>query len=144
MATACLTVNTRRVVHELVEGEVIIICLETGNYYQLTDLGAAAWSLIEQAPTREQIAQGVARMCGAEPGAVERQTATFIDDLLAEQIVVLETGANAPVKLQDPQPGEVLPLDSLRLSKFTNMSDLLLLDPIHDVDEQGWPHGRDQ
>jgi hypothetical protein len=25
------------------------------------------------------------------------------------------------------------------LRKYTDMRDLLLLDPIHDVDEQGWP-----
>ena len=28
------------------------------------------------------------------------------------------------------------------LARFNNMSDLLLLDPIHDVDEQGWPRER--
>jgi hypothetical protein len=25
------------------------------------------------------------------------------------------------------------------LQKYTDMADLLLLDPIHEVDEQGWP-----
>ncbi len=27
-----------------------------------------------------------------------------------------------------------------KLAKYTNMSDLLMLDPVHDVDEQGWPN----
>jgi hypothetical protein len=26
------------------------------------------------------------------------------------------------------------------LQKFTDMQELLLLDPIHEVDERGWPH----
>jgi hypothetical protein len=26
------------------------------------------------------------------------------------------------------------------LEKFTNMQDILLLDPIHDVSDMGWPH----
>jgi len=29
-----------------------------------------------------------------------------------------------------------------KLQKFTDMQDLLLLDPIHEVDEAGWPHTR--
>ena len=26
------------------------------------------------------------------------------------------------------------------IEKFTDMQELLLLDPIHEVDEKGWPH----
>ena len=26
------------------------------------------------------------------------------------------------------------------LERFTDMEDLLLLDPVHDVEEMGWPH----
>jgi hypothetical protein len=26
------------------------------------------------------------------------------------------------------------------LERYTDMQELLLLDPIHDVDESGWPH----
>ena len=33
-----------------------------------------------------------------------------------------------------------LPFVNPTLTKFTDMQDLLLLDPIHEVDEMGWPH----
>ena len=29
-----------------------------------------------------------------------------------------------------------------RLEKYTDMQDLVLLDPVHEVDEQGWPQQR--
>ena len=34
--------------------------------------------------------------------------------------------------LQDYEPPQLM--------KYTDMQELILLDPIHDVDEKGWPH----
>ena len=28
------------------------------------------------------------------------------------------------------------------LEKYTDMQDLVLLDPVHEVDERGWPHAQ--
>ena len=46
-------------------------------------------------------------------------------------------GATAvePHVLPEPQEGFVAP----QLHKYTDMQELLLLDPIHDVDQEGWP-----
>jgi len=57
-----------------------------------------------------------------------------VDELLGEELIA--PGA-APAATQVPviTGAWVAP----RLEKFTDLQTLLLLDPIHDVDEQGWP-----
>ncbi|MCW5983229.1 MAG: PqqD family protein [Bryobacteraceae bacterium] len=143
MAAQSIVVNTDKIAHELVEGEVIIINLETGAYYHLVDAGVEAWQAIERNVTREQFVQAMASRCAGESGAAVAAVNAFLDELIREEIVVLRPGGDgAAGPLQLEGAGEKLPLESLRLSKHTNMSDLLLLDPIHDVDEQGWPSQR--
>ena len=39
-------------------------------------------------------------------------------------------------------PVDPPPFEAPRLTKYTDMRDLLVLDPIHDVDESGWPARR--
>ena len=40
-------VNSPRVMHETIEGEVIVIDLTTGSYYSLRDASAEIWREIE-------------------------------------------------------------------------------------------------
>jgi hypothetical protein len=63
----------------------------------------------------------------------------FVDSLLAEQLIrrALQGGSAASTPLA---PIALWPEDSLRFERFTDMQDLLILDPIHEVDDEaGWP-----
>jgi hypothetical protein len=52
----------------------------------------------------------------------------------------MDLDANRPMQL-DPGPIEGK-FEAPVLQKYTDMQDLLLLDPIHDTDETGWPNIR--
>lgn len=141
MATERIAVNRDKIAHEIVEDEVIIINLETGAYYHLRETGVDVWRAIEQGASRDQLIEALAERSGAGRDAAKEAASAFVDELAREEIVIFEPGAgNQPLALG--APGKKLSLDTLQLAKYTNMSDLLLLDPIHDVDEQGWPHRR--
>ena len=62
----------------------------------------------------------------------------FLKALLAEQLIRRAPGSlapSAPIESLAPWPA-----DALRFERFTDMQDLLVLDPIHEVDEEaGWP-----
>jgi hypothetical protein len=142
LATECIAVNRDKIAHEIVEDEVIIINLETGAYYHLRETGVDVWRAIEQGASREQLIEALAERSGAGRDAAKEAASAFVDELAREEIVVFEPGDGASPPLELGAPGKKLSLDTLQLAKYTNMSDLLLLDPIHDVDEQGWPHRR--
>lgn len=43
-----MRINDRRVTHELIEGKVIAINLETGCYYSLAGVAADCWRLLDE------------------------------------------------------------------------------------------------
>jgi hypothetical protein len=138
-----LVINSRKIVHETVDGEVIIINLETGAYYQLVAVGADLWRGIEQGVPRAQLPVVIARRYGIPVDDARAGLEGFLDELVREEIVAQEpTPDDAGIAVAFDDGSEAGPYAPPTLAKFTNMSDLLLLDPIHDVSEQGWPNRR--
>jgi hypothetical protein len=140
MVSERMAVNRAKIVHEIIDDEVIMINLETGTYYNLVDAGVDIWHAVEEGLSRQQLIEAMVGRYAAERDEVEAAVNALVDELMREEIVVLEEGDGSPdppfVRLEEP---EALPFEPPTLSVYTNMADLLLLDPIHDVDEQGWP-----
>jgi Coenzyme PQQ synthesis protein D (PqqD) len=134
-------VNSPTVVSETVDGEVVMIHLDTGNYYSLRGTGAFIWDALERGATVESI--NAALLGGAHNGTdVKAHLGSFIDQLATEELIV---------PTDDPARGSAAPVeltvDSFEpplLEKYTDMQHLILLDPVHEVDEgEGWPRPRD-
>ena len=45
------------VVFELVDGEAVVLSLESSTYYKLNPVGARIWRLLQDEPTHEQLLQ---------------------------------------------------------------------------------------
>ena len=109
------------VVGEVFDGEAIIIDTITGAYYSMPDGAAQIWSAIASgATTYHEI--------GAASKAAAELVLEVLSELVAEGLVVTEA------KLPPRAAGAVM-----HLSKYSDMEELLLLDPIHDVAPIGWP-----
>lgn len=143
MATERLVVNQKKIAHETIDGEVIVINLETGTYYSLVESAAELWRGIENGATREQLLDALAARYAAPRAEMADAANTFLDELVREEIVVTEpNGAGTPAPILPETTAAPQPFTAPTLARYTNMADLLLLDPIHDVDEQGWPAKR--
>jgi hypothetical protein len=141
-----ISINRAKAVYETIEGEVIIMNVETGNYYSLLGTEAAIWSLLERRVSRRQLIDEMVRRYKASRREIESAVNTFLGELGSEQLIII--GKNAEAERQNPPDAICLPdghfeklsFDPPVLEKHTNMADLLLLDPIHEVDhEKGWP-----
>ena len=135
-------VEAPRVVYETFDDEVVVLDLESGSYYSLR--ATAAWIFRAAAGGASRTAIAAAFAPGPEDRGngdfadVHAAVGAFLDSLVAEGLLVPRPGtATSPAGL-DPS-GDAGPFTPPRLEKFTDMQDLLLLDPIHDVDETGWP-----
>ncbi len=133
-------INSPGVIAESVDGEVLIINLESGAYYSAAGSGEQIWALLSSGCTSGEAVDQLALRYGedARP-AVEEAVKRLATDLLAEQLLVPAAGApNVP---QDVVHATAVFADPV-LNKYTDMQDLLLLDPIHEVTEEGWPNPR--
>ncbi|UXP32655.1 hypothetical protein N6H18_01560 [Reichenbachiella agarivorans] len=128
--------NRPTVSSELFDDEVVIVNLENGNYYSFGGSGIDIWKIIKDGvdlPNLKEIFENK-YMFDQDQKKVFSQ---IINELIEEGLVV---------KSKDPSDKVsnelIFKHDSFKpaiLKKFTDMQDLLLLDPIHDVDATGWP-----
>ncbi len=134
---------TPKIIHEIIDGEVVIANLDNGNYYSLENVAAYIWCLLEGSHTEDEVVEGVANRYGVDRKNVEASARSFIGELKKEELI----SASEAGKAGDTKEGcagveaseEKLDFEPPLLNKYTDMQDLLLLDPIHEVDETGWP-----
>jgi len=136
-------VNTPTVTHETIDGEAVIINLDSGNYYSLVEVGSFIWSLIEQGASASEVQNVILQTYQGDAQDVDRGVQELLAQLQQENLIV---PVDAAAEAFDP--GQVMPSNNGHekpsfnpplLHKYSDMQELLLLDPIHDVDDAGWP-----
>jgi len=140
MEAAPIRVNAPQVIHESIEGEVIIINLTTGNYYSVKGSGAEVWALIDGFPgvTRADLTGALELRFEGSPSEIESLLDSFLGDLRAEGLVTDADASGNPF-VPPAASGSKQPFSAPLLEKYTDMQDLVLLDPVHEVDATGWP-----
>jgi hypothetical protein len=135
-------INTPAVVSEIIDGEAVIMNLKSGNYYSTEEVGSLLWSGIEQGMTYRQLLDHLTRAFGTVPKDLAAAIDPFIDELITHELV-REAPAESACALSDqvalPQVNGTREFRAPVLNVYPDMKDLLMLDPIHDVDEAGWP-----
>ena len=146
-ASAARYVLSGKVMHDTIDDEVIVIDLTTGTYYSLRGTAAEVWGLLQGSPglTREELAHAVVARYQTNGHDVEAAITQFLGQLHDEGLIsdVPEAAVSTSVAPVDEPPAAgahefVAPV----LDKFTDMQDLVLIDPVHDVSGAGWPHAR--
>lgn len=127
------------VIHDLIEGQVILLNLDTGNYYQLKDEAVTVWQDIAGGAPMPALTANLGARYGLTPDKAAESIHPFLKDLETEALVTLEPAADASTS-ELPAPARLsTAFNPPVLLKFTDMQSLLLLDPIHDVGAEGWP-----
>jgi hypothetical protein len=138
--------NTPDVMHETIDAEVIVIHLVSGNYYSLRETAAQIWALVDDtgALSVEEIVDALTMRYASPRSEMESAVTRFVSELAEEGLVAgVETGDGArPDLAQQPNSVSELPFEPPRVEKYTDMQDLVLLDPVHQVDDTGWPRAR--
>jgi hypothetical protein len=135
-------INTPTVVHETIDDEVVIIDFENGSYYSLDKVGADIWNLIKDGATVSEIVAGITHRYEGKHQDIEKGVNQLITELQQENLIVSDD-AREPERfeksIRTSLETEKFSFEAPALQKYTDMQELLLLDPIHDVDETGWP-----
>lgn len=139
---ACYRINSPKVVHESVDGEVIIINFENGNYYSINETGAEIWDLLSAQVPVGRILGIMGRKYDGDARHIETSVNTYIEGLERESLILR---CDPPRQEVPPTEEEgftgagTRPYSDPVLEKYDDMNELILLDPVHEVDEKGWP-----
>jgi hypothetical protein len=137
-----------KIVSETIDGEVIILNLDRGRYYSLTLAGTDTWASIGRGASGDEIVDTLLALYQGQRTEVEQAVQQLLDDLRREELILaLPPGASGPVtptvsasRASDAEQEHRPRFQPPVLQTYTDMEDLLLLDPIHEVDESGWPN----
>jgi hypothetical protein len=136
------------IVSEEIDGEVIIVNLRNGNYYSLSQSAAVIWAGIQERATLGRLQDHLQSRYSGETGSMGRDLAELIQALETEELITLRSASEATPAAEAPAAnadaaGEKEAYRPPLFERFTDMGDLLLLDPVHEAeDERGWPHAK--
>jgi hypothetical protein len=136
-------IKTPEVVYETIEGETVIVNLENGLYYSLRNqTGVDAWTLLEAGMDFPAMSASLAQHYAQDEQVVSSALRDFIILLQQEGLIEVDqrTHDSPVVSLAMPLKTHDGVFEPPSIERFSDMQDLLLLDPIHDVDEAGWPN----
>ena len=124
--------------HERLDDEVIAIDLDTGAYFALDGIAAVCWSMLASGGAVDAVVDMMAADFEAARDTVQSDVQRFVAELVQMHLLT-------------PVDREPIPVDAARalnpdgeyrppaIERFDDLEELLVLDPIHEVDEAGWP-----
>ena len=127
-----------KVIHETLDGETVVVNLDTGTYYSLDQTGRAAWLAFAAGATLEETVAHLTDSFSGDPALMAMEIRRLLAEFLSEGLLQPAAELTAPVlpTAGTDRPDFVPP----RLTRYTDMQELLLLDPVHEVDAAaGWP-----
>lgn len=146
-----IRINTPKVVHETIDGETVILNLDNGNYYSLVGTGAHIWDYIEKGATVQNIIEMLHCDYKESKEEIETEINNFLSELMKEDLTSPDGSDTSHIFNSSDDQVETAAKRQKNsfappvLNKYTDMQDLLLLDPIHEVDDTaGWPNAGDK
>jgi len=136
------TIDEARIVSEIIDGEAVIVNLANGYYYSLDPPAAEIWGWLQSGWSVGEILSAIQDRydcSGADPEAALR---ALIGTLVADDLVTPRMDPGDLPEIGPAGSAEKRPFRAPSLQRFEDMQGFLLVDPIHEVDDTGWPHVR--
>ncbi len=134
MPAVVFEVAAPQCVAEDFDGEIVILNMDSGVYFSVRDAGAMLWRSLAAGHSVDALiglTGGDAQVIGA--------INSFVDEIVREGLMRPATEPASPESAPTLDVA-LLARDAPTLEAFHDMQELLLLDPVHEVDaEIGWP-----
>lgn len=132
------SIYDNNIISDVFGEEVVLVNLESGVYYSLRESAAQMWiRIIEQYSTTE-ILTDLNQIYQVGEHDVASDINIFVAQLLEKKIIKIVTGSEKK-SIDFNSKGTLVTYKTPVLETFSDMQEILLLDPVHDVDKAGWP-----
>lgn len=78
------------VVAEQIDGEAVILNLQTSTYYKLDGVGARVWSLLKERPTSGELVRILSAEYAVPSATLQSDLAALLDELSANSLIEIE------------------------------------------------------
>jgi hypothetical protein len=148
-------IDVETVVSETVDDEAIVVNLANGYYYSLDPIATLVWSAVQAGRSVAEMLADVRARYDCRAVDPESPLRAFLSALIAEGLIAADGSpapsgstdgapaagpSTAPVPVTAGAPASATPFRAPAFQRFTDMHAFLLVDPIHEVDDTGWPN----
>lgn len=132
--------NEPDVVFEAFDEEIVLVNLDSGNYYSLSGTAPSIFIDLVDGMSIDEVIHRIQRRHTGESEVIGAAVAAFVARLVGEKMLVEAADRQAQPRVASPEgTANRTPFQAPVIESYTDMQDLLMLDPIHDVDTAGWP-----
>ena len=125
---------------ETFEEEVLAINLSNGHYHSIRGTGVAMWKLLISGHGEEQVVQAIRATHTDIPETLEADVQAFVKQLVDAGLLVEHVGAVPTTSATPSASADAARYSPPVFESHLDMQELLMIDPIHDVDVKvGWP-----
>lgn len=136
--------NDPDVIYEIYDEEVVILNFRDGNYYSLKNTARTVWVLLMDGFSTAEIQKQYTDASDSCSADIRSDIVKFVGSLIKDGLIV--DSGERDIKKDSPKKHSDITLEICPqnftppvLEKYTEMQELLLLDPIHEVSDTGWP-----
>ena len=137
------SINDDDIVFEAYQDETVLLNLKTGTYYTLDRVGASFLQAMLSSSSLERAEEILVDHYDEAVDKVRSYLHEFVEELRGEELIMpveaSSTGDEAAVEMTNWPTSLTLP----KMEKYSDVEDLLLIDPVHEVKEEGWPEPQD-
>jgi hypothetical protein len=140
MSNKVYKINDSKAISETIDGETIIINLETGYYYSVNKTATVIWNEIQKNNSVNNIAQQFLNNYEVDNDTAEKSVSEIIGLFLKDDLI-LEMDSDIPLCIRENHAGIIKEyFITPRIERYDDMAGALMSDPVHDVNEDGWPN----
>jgi hypothetical protein len=137
------TFDSDKIVYEVVADEVVLVNLDDGAYYMMDGTAALIWQMLAAGATLAETVQLLEGLYGSGAERIGADVHDFVSTLRANQLLAPAKAAPwngaLPAGFEGNRGKTFTPP---ALARYTDMANLILMDPISEFDENGWPKRR--
>lgn len=142
--TSTFAINHSKIVFENFGDEVVLINLDNGNYFSIRETAGIVWKLIENGFSTSESAEVLRDLYEDIDSDPLQDVTKFINQLLEEGLLVTVESVSKVEEVAKDIEVKNPKYSAPELEVYSDMQDLILLDPIHEVDESGWPNVKNE
>jgi hypothetical protein len=127
--TQTVVANTDTVASKVLDGEAILINLQTGVYYSFNPVAGLIWSIASGGVTTADASVQISRHFDISADAVTTDVQMFLDSLRSEGLATMSERPSPSTAAVPDIPTERPAYTTPTFEKFTDMMEMFALDP---------------
>jgi hypothetical protein len=133
-------INESKAISETIDGETIIINLETGYYYSVNQSATIIWNEFHENNSFKNILNYFLDHYEVNADTATKHITDIISLLLKDDLIIELDSNFSPNIMERPVNIMKKTLIIPKIERYDDMARALRSDPVHDVKEDGWPN----